>query len=85
MAKMFREEVDDNGVAISRNSHATSDYDNRLKPSRPYHYMRGEDGSLYADQAPDSLEHRVKDDVFGQIGNRSGTMSFKSEIVKSKR
>ncbi len=81
----FHEYTDANGLKTSCNSHPVKEFDNRLKPSRPYHYMRAEDGNLYADPAPDSLEHRVKDYVFGQIGNRAGTMSFKSEIVKSKR
>jgi hypothetical protein len=82
---MFTDSTDENGVTISSNAHPSKEFDNRLKAPRPTHYMRAEDGSLYADYAPDSLEHRVKDDVFGQIGNRVGTMTFKSEIVRSKR
>ena len=71
MARMFRNQTDENGVTISRNSHDEQDYEH---PESRWSYP-----------AKPSVSRAAQRQVFGQIGRGKGTMTFDSLLDGEKR
>jgi len=81
MARMFEDREDENGVTIGANCHSVTDYEARtLKPSYD-HMMWDSEAGRYVERPGNNIAHRTKDQVFRHIGERTGTMSFTTELA----
>jgi hypothetical protein len=68
---MFTNQTDENGVRMSTNAHPEEEYEH---PESRWQF-----------QAKDSVSRAAQRQVFGQIGNRKGTMTFDSLLDGEKR
>lgn len=78
---MFHDDTDLNGVDVSTNAHPVSDYEPRRIKSQFPHGMWSDEEGRYVEAPARQMDHAVKDQVLTHIGNRTGTMTFESELA----
>ena len=80
-APMFEEQPSLNGDGYTSNAHPVTDYEARtLKPSWDLMMWDSEAGR-YVEKHGNDIGHRTKDQVLTHIGQRTGTMSFTTELA----
>jgi hypothetical protein len=78
---MFEEQPSLNGDGYTTNAHCVRDYEDRpLKPAWD-HLMWDSELGRYIEKPGSNIAHRTKDQVFRHIGERTGTMSFTTELA----
>ena len=81
MARMFEEQPSLNDDGYTSNAHPVTDYEARtLKPAWD-HMMWDSEAGRYVEKPGNNIAHRTKDQVFTHIGQRTGTMSFTTELA----
>lgn len=81
MARMFHEDVDDNGVSRSTNAHSHGPLPSDQVPSRA-HWTGGMDGSHEGHMEPpaEGIVRKTRERVLGRIGS-PGAMIFGSDLL----
>ena len=82
-APMFNECIDKNGVSLSTNAHPEIEYEhmNRMPTRRHGKWVRdGLNGHYESETKNPPMSERVRDQVFGSIGDRVGTMTSSSQL-----
>lgn len=87
---MFDDLIDSNGVTMSTNAHDERGYEHlpRMPERIEYRTVRDPETDEYLGEqrvrTMPAMSTRVRDQVFGSIGNRVGTMTSKSQLDRSK-